>query len=216
MRAVRLLRSTEGVGAESQVRGVAGSRSRGAGKQAGRWRRGSIAQAGVWRAGRRGAGRCGAGSGAVGPEAQWRTWVGVVSLMRVPDEGGDWRVPDTSAKPENQFIFSAGGKVRGSLKWSPEGADARCWNHFDPQWAGHAGWLVQSWTPDGAAKITERGDTPGCGRGNVVCWEEPLDVGQVWCKPQPGGAVAVWVLNNSPQKLSYAWWWCPPSSPTQG
>ena len=69
----------------------------------------------------------------------WRTWVGVVSLMRVPDEGGDWRVPDTSAKAENQFIFSAGGKVRGVspifgewwsfgvLKRSPEGADARCW-----------------------------------------------------------------------------------------
>ena len=72
-----------------------------------------IAQAGVWRAGRRGAGRCGAGSGAVGPEAQWRTWVGVVSLMRVPDEGGDRRVPDTSAKAENQFIFIAtAGKVR--------------------------------------------------------------------------------------------------------
>ena len=75
---------------------------------------------------------------------------------------------------------------------------------MNQQWAGHAGWLVQSWTPDGVAKITERGDTPGCGSGNVVCWEEPLDVGQVWCKPQPGGAVAVWVLNNSPQKLSYS------------
>ena len=73
------------------------------------------------------------------------------------------------------------------------------------QWAGHAGWLVQSWTPDGAAKITERGDTPGCGHGNVVCWEEPLDVGQVWCKPQPAGAVAVWVLNNSPHsELPYS------------
>ena len=43
----------------------------------------------------------------------WRTWVGVVSLMRVPDEGGDRRVPDTSAKAENQFIFIAtAGKVR--------------------------------------------------------------------------------------------------------
>ena len=38
----------------------------------------------------------------------------------------------------------------------------------------------------------------------MVCWEEPLDVGQVWCKPQPGGAVAVWVLNNSPQELPYS------------
>ena len=73
------------------------------------------------------------------------------------------------------------------------------------QWAGHAGWLVQSWTPDGAARITERGDTPGCGHGNVVCWEEPLDLGQVWCKAQPAGAVAVWVLNNSPHsELAYS------------
>ena len=74
------------------------------------------------------------------------------------------------------------------------------------QWAGHAGWLVQSWTPDGAAKITESGDTPGCRHGgHVYCWSEPLDQGQVWCKPQPAGAVAVWVLNNSPHsELSYS------------
>ena len=38
--------------------------------------------------------------------AAWRTWVGVVSLMRVPDEGGDRRVPGTYAKAEKQPIFS--------------------------------------------------------------------------------------------------------------
>eukprot|EP00964_Phaeocystis_antarctica_P081137 scaffold50724_cov45-Phaeocystis_antarctica.AAC.2 len=62
------------------------------------------------RAGRHGAGRRGAGRSQAAARwalrLMWRTWVGVASLMRVPDEGGDRRVPDTSAKVENQ-LFSA-------------------------------------------------------------------------------------------------------------
>ena len=93
-------------------------------KQAGRWRRGASGTARgtradttcdatmvAWhRAGRHGAGRRGAGRRGAGRSQaaarwalrlMWRTWVGVVSLMRVPGEGGDRRVPDTSSKAEN-------------------------------------------------------------------------------------------------------------------
>ena len=83
---------------------------------------------------------------------------------------------------------------------------------INQQWAGHAGWLVRSWTPPGAAQIAEpgRGSSPGCEDSRrptteVVCWTEPLDPMQIWCKPQPGGAMAVFVLNSSPnQQLPYS------------
>ena len=80
--------------------------------------------------------------------------------------------------------------------------------NVNQRWSGHPGWLVRSWTPAGAEKITAGGPTasgsPGCGKGNVVCWEQPLDAMQIWCKPQPGEAVAVWVLNSSPSELPYS------------
>ena len=67
-----------------------------------------IAQAGIAHAGMAQAGVAQAGVAGTrwALRLMWRTWVGVVSLMRVPDEGGDRRVPGTSAKAENH-LFSA-------------------------------------------------------------------------------------------------------------
>ena len=59
------------------------------------------------------------------------------------------------------------------------------------RWAGHPGRLVRSWTPAGARKSNDWPNTPNGG----VKYEAPLDAMQIWAKPQPEGAVAVFVVN---------------------
>ena len=135
MRVARLLRSTEGVGAESQGR-VAGLWGRGvatlrAGEQVGQRQRGTngagtliaceymrsdddgmagiaqagMAQAGMAQAGVAQAGVAQVGSGAVGPGAH----VAHLGWRRVadgvPDEGDERTVSGTHAKVENVFIL---------------------------------------------------------------------------------------------------------------
>ena len=161
MRVGRLLRSTEGVGAEShrvtgwrrvawQVRGVA--RGRGvaahrAGKQAVRRRRGTngagtlhvAVMAFTWRRGRQAWRRQALRRQAwrrqrlSGPGFMWRTWVGVVSLMRVPDEGDGRRVPGTLRRLRSNLFSVPQTCKRHRGLWSvvslfqvPRGAIARC------------------------------------------------------------------------------------------
>lgn len=71
------------------------------------------------------------------------------------------------------------------------------------RWAGHPGWLLKSWTPDGARKSNNWPNTPNGG----VKYEAPLDAMQAWVKPQPGGAVAILVINadaSSAKGLDFA------------
>ena len=59
------------------------------------------------------------------------------------------------------------------------------------RWAGHPGRLVRSWTPAGARTSNDWPNTPYGG----VKYEAPLDAMQIWAKPQPGGAAAIFVVN---------------------
>jgi len=66
------------------------------------------------------------------------------------------------------------------------------------RWAGHPGRLVRSWTPNGAHNSNDWPSTPFGG----VKYEAPLDAIQLWAKPQPGGAVAVLVINADASSVS--------------
>jgi len=66
------------------------------------------------------------------------------------------------------------------------------------RWAGHPGRLVRSWTPNGAHNSNDWPNTPFGG----VKYEAPLDAIQLWAKPQPGGAVAVLVINADASSVS--------------
>lgn len=64
---------------------------------------------------------------------------------------------------------------------------------INQRWAGHPGRLVRSWTPPGASKTN---DWPAeFHKWGGVKHEAPLDALQLWAKPQPDGAVAVFAIN---------------------
>ena len=72
------------------------------------------------------------------------------------------------------------------------------------QWAGHPGRRLRRWTPPGVQRID---GTPlqGFQRNGEVYWtSQQLDTMQVWLKPQPGGSVAVFILNAGHASSSYS------------
>ena len=70
-------------------------------------------------------------------------------------------------------------------------------------WAGHPGWHQRSWTPAGEKKVTEV-DSWMAKEKSPSRWNAPLETMQVWCKPQPGGALAVLVVNAGAHEQPYS------------
>ena len=74
---------------------------------------------------------------------------------------------------------------------------------MNQNWAGHPGWHQRSWTPAGEKKVTEVDSWMNKG-GSPSRWNAPLETMQVWCKPQPGGALAVLVVNAGAHEQPYS------------